>query len=80
MCLRKRKKKRKKVCDGLLDGHIALGMQLVMSFAFVSQVAFKRRSADIKFNTLNYTTCLLRYPVPTRKLSVITLYVYVSFK
>lgn len=68
-------KKRKKVCGGLLDHRIAHGKQLVMSF--VSQVTFKCRSADTNFNTLNYTTCLLRYPVPTQKLSVITLYVYV---
>lgn len=49
MCLGKRKKekrKKKKVSDGLLDGHIALSTQLVVSFPFVSQVAFKHRSGD----------------------------------
>lgn len=44
----KKRKKVKNYWDGLLDGHVDLGAQLVTSFAFDSQV-----SADIKFNTLN---------------------------
>lgn len=38
----------------------------------------KHRPADIKCNTLKYTTSLLRYPVPPQKLSVTTPYMDVS--